>query len=282
MTYLRIIILLVCLPFYVEAQCNVKWSIQQRTAQKLSPKTSEHYIPVHITFSQNSLPCIDYIIVKITKPFDFQYPHNQVSDSLFNDSLNSLQKIKFQEYALPINSKNTTQFLVKVPSKLSLLPKAYRQHLEILAMKKNKEKPIKLKKLDLLYIVEPMATLNVTSKINSNIFSKYTLDFGELKKGKKRMIQLVAQSNTATNLIMTSKKLGLTHTRYNSSKIEYQVKIKDEKFIPSQNEKSKKLYRFSHFGKIIIPVEILIIDKAKIHRAGQYTDQLTIKLEVRL
>jgi hypothetical protein len=282
MTYLKIIILLVCLPLYAEAQCNIKWSIQQKVAQKSSLQKNEHYIPVHISFHQNSLSCADYIIVKVTRPFDFSHINYRASDSLFNNSLNPLKKLQSQQYLLPISTKNTTQLMVKVPSQLLLSPKAYRQDLEILVMKSNKERPVKQKKLNLLYVVEPIATLNIHSGISGNILSKHSLDFGEIKEGKSREVQLIAQSNTKTNLLITSQNAGLTHTRYNSSKIEYQIKIKDNKFIPTQHEKSKKLYRFTQFGKITIPIEILITDKAKIHRAGNYTDQLTIKLEVKL
>ncbi|MDD9155682.1 hypothetical protein PVK64_05720 [Aliivibrio sp. S4TY2] len=276
-----IFMILFFISFIAYGQCEVEWSIQQQALKQIKTEKNYVYIPLTITFKKGTNHCIDFIKIKPINRFQFKGYQKAFQTTLYNHSMSLLSKKTNGTFILPLELGITTRLWAKVPHPYKITPGEYFQNLELSAINKEK-KVLKNKDISLTYDVEPMAELSITGAKINNKYLTYNVDFKALKKGKQKKVRLITYSNALTNLIVTSENGSLQHTSSPSSKVAYEIKIKNQKFIPSEEQKIHVFKNINRYGKNQTPLYLTIKDDTKIKRAGDYTDQITLKLEIKL
>jgi hypothetical protein len=263
-------------------QCKVNWSVQQQALKQVTKDKDFAYLPIAITLKKKSKNCVDFFIVKKISNFHFKGYRGKLPNDLYNNSLSPLSKKSNDSFLLPLDNGLTTKIWLKVPNPYLISPGYYTSNLQISAIKGNNYKVVKNKEASISYHVAPMASLSIKGAKLDNQYSKYNINFKNLKKGNTKKIQLVMRSNSLSNLIITSQNGGLLHTTHPNSRIEYEMKIKKNSFTPSITEKTKLFRHINYFGKSIEPLILTIKDNTSMKRAGDYMDQITLKIEVQL
>ncbi|WP_153448435.1 C2 domain-containing protein [Vibrio algicola] len=262
------------------AQCEVNWSITESPVGVILHQ-GKYVLPVKVVVNSTNESCTTYLALNAKKTIVFRSGRDAFKAKILDNQMNRIP-IWNEKFLLPLKDNEAHVYLV-LRSPFELMPGNYSTFFDFLIFdaKKKIVNTSSVSSQSVSFSVEPVASVQVRGKRQTNHYGNYEIDFGNLYKGNTQKVMLLFNSNTLTQVSIESKNGALVNARNNEYRIHYEVMLdvrQKFKFQPSKSNKTAVFERVSGKGKKLVKMQMRILDDTKSALAGQYQDNLILTI----